>query len=131
MVDRRATVLQQSLASFIVGRSTTCCIADVLRCPILLSSGLLLGSCYLVEGMMVKICWATSNVEGFMKFMKFVELAASNMLAITNLAICVNLALIVWVSEDQSETADIQTTMNGLQRERSPSYHTQAAFHGF
>lgn len=52
---------------------------------------------YVVEDMMVTVCWTGSNVEGFVKTIKFLELAASNMLAITNLAICVNLALIIMV----------------------------------
>ncbi|CAM9229600.1 unnamed protein product [Scytosiphon promiscuus] len=58
-------------------------------------SGLLIGLCFCVEDMMLSVCWAGSDVEGFVKTLKFVELAASNMLAITNLAICVNLALII------------------------------------
>lgn len=47
---------------------------------------------------MVLVCWAGSNVTGFIKALKFLELVASNMLAITNLAICANLALVVMVS---------------------------------
>ena len=51
---------------------------------------------------MVTVCWTGSHLEGFIKAIKFIELAASNMLAITNLAICVNLALIVSVSNQCS-----------------------------
>ena len=64
-------------------------------------SGLVLGLGYLVEDMMVTVCWVRNHLEGWMKFVKFVELAAGYMLAITNLAICVNLALIIWVSNRQ------------------------------
>ena len=38
-----------------------------------------------------------SNLVTIIKSLKFVELVSSNMLAFTNLAICVNLALIVYV----------------------------------
>ncbi|CAM9229677.1 unnamed protein product [Scytosiphon promiscuus] len=58
-------------------------------------SGLIIGICYVIEDMMVTVCWTGSNLEVFIKILKFVELAASNMLAITNLAICMNIALIV------------------------------------
>ena len=61
-------------------------------------SGLVLELGFLVENMMVTLCWAQKNVEGLIRAIKFVELAASNMLAITNLAICINLAAIVLVS---------------------------------
>ena len=47
---------------------------------------------------MVTNCWTGSGVEGFVKALKFVELSAINMFAITNLAICVNLALVISVS---------------------------------
>ncbi|CAN0194386.1 unnamed protein product [Ectocarpus sp. 12 AP-2014] len=47
------------------------------------------------EATMVFVCWAGSNVTGFIKALKFLELVASNMLAITNLAICANLALVI------------------------------------
>ena len=53
---------------------------------------------FLVENMMVTLCWVKNNVGGLVKAIKFMELAAGNMLAITNLAICINLALIVLVS---------------------------------
>ena len=61
-------------------------------------SGLVLELGVLVENMMVTLCWVQSNVEGLVKTLKFMEVAAGNMLAITNLAICINLALIVLVS---------------------------------
>ncbi|CAM9976969.1 unnamed protein product [Pylaiella littoralis] len=44
---------------------------------------------------MVSVCWTSDNLTGLFKILTFLELAAANMLAITNLAICVNLALIV------------------------------------
>lgn len=46
---------------------------------------------------MIAVCWAGENLEGLLKFLTFIELASANMFAITNLAICVNLALIVMV----------------------------------
>lgn len=73
------------------------------KTTVLRYSGLVLGLGYVVEDMMVTVCWTSSNLEGFIKFLKYVELAASNMLAITNLAICVNLALIVSVSSNNCE----------------------------
>ena len=57
---------------------------------------------YLVEDLMVTNCWTGSGVEGFVKALKFFELSAINMFAVTNLAICVNLALIISVSTDTS-----------------------------
>ena len=54
---------------------------------------------YLIESMMISVCWAERDLEGYIKTLKFVQFAASHMLAITNLAICVNLALIVSVSQ--------------------------------
>lgn len=67
-------------------------------------SGLLMEIGYVVEDMMVTACWTARSLEGFIKFVKYIQLAASNMLAITNLAICVNLALIVMVSYDRHRT---------------------------
>lgn len=43
-------------------------------------------------------CWFDPGLVNFVKFIKFMELAGGNMLAATNVAICVNLALIVHVS---------------------------------
>lgn len=54
-------------------------------------------ACLVLE-QMVLICEISANLTGFVKFMKFVELATGNMLAVTNVAVCVNLALIVRVS---------------------------------
>ena len=48
---------------------------------------------------MVFLCWTNSGDLKFVKAMKFVELVAGNMLAVTNVAICVNLALVVSVSD--------------------------------
>lgn len=64
-------------------------------------SGLVAGLGSLVEDAMVTLCWTGSSVEPFMKALKFIELAASNMFAITNLAICINLALVVSVGKDK------------------------------
>ena len=47
--------------------------------------------------LMVSACWTGTEVENVVKTFKFLELTGSNMLAVTNLAICVNLALIVSV----------------------------------
>ncbi|CAN0278088.1 unnamed protein product [Ectocarpus sp. 6 AP-2014] len=58
-------------------------------------SGLLHQLFIQTEATMVLVCWAGSNVTGFVKALKFLELVASNMLAITNLAICANLALVI------------------------------------
>eukprot|EP00903_Cladosiphon_okamuranus_P017796 g16379.t1 len=58
-------------------------------------SGLVAGMGVIVESAMVHLCWSASDVEGFIKTLKFIELSASNMYAVTNLAICVNLALVV------------------------------------
>eukprot|EP00752_Nemacystus_decipiens_P005592 g5061.t1 len=58
-------------------------------------SGIVLSLILVVEHAMVTLCWADRNVESFIKTMYFVKLTASNMLAITNLAVCINLTLIV------------------------------------
>eukprot|EP00752_Nemacystus_decipiens_P002663 g2491.t1 len=58
-------------------------------------SGLVAGLGVIVESAMVALCWTGSEVEGLIKTLKLIELSASNMYAITNLAICINLALIV------------------------------------
>lgn len=52
---------------------------------------------YLVEDAMVTVCWTDSNLVGFVKALKYIELSAFNLFAVTNLAICVNLALVVMV----------------------------------
>lgn len=46
---------------------------------------------------MVSVCWAGESLIELVKALKFLELASSNLLAITNLAICANLALIIMV----------------------------------
>ncbi|CAM9423955.1 unnamed protein product, partial [Hapterophycus canaliculatus] len=58
-------------------------------------SGLIIGLCFVVEDMMVTVCWTGRELEGFIKALKFIEMSSSKMLAITNLVICTNLALIV------------------------------------
>ena len=62
-------------------------------------SGLLHQLAQLVLAQMVFLCWTTSSDLKFVKAMKFVELVSGNMLAVTNVAICVNLALVVSVSD--------------------------------
>ncbi|CAB1120866.1 unnamed protein product [Ectocarpus sp. CCAP 1310/34] len=58
---------------------------------------------------MISVCWAGESLATFIKTLKFLELFASNMLAITNLAICVNLALIVLSRRPQSHVRSIST----------------------
>ena len=50
-----------------------------------------------VQGEMMRFCWIRFNLIGIIKSIKFIEVVASNMLAVTNLAICINLALIIYV----------------------------------
>ncbi|CAM9897288.1 unnamed protein product [Scytosiphon promiscuus] len=58
-------------------------------------SGLLHQLAQVILADMVLLCWTQSNALRFVQAMKFVELVAGNMQAVTNLAICVNLALVV------------------------------------
>ncbi|CAN0049687.1 unnamed protein product [Ectocarpus sp. 13 AM-2016] len=58
-------------------------------------SGLLHQLIFMTEATMISVCWAGDSLTALIKTLKFFELASSNMLAITNLAICINLALIV------------------------------------
>ena len=51
----------------------------------------------LISGTMVYVCWVDKQQLPYIWILKFIEQTATNMLAITNLAICVNLALIVLV----------------------------------
>lgn len=62
------------------------------------NSGLLHLTCGLVMAQMTLNCWTDEKFEPFIKGVSFLQLTASNLVAITNLAICVNLALIVHVS---------------------------------
>ena len=64
-------------------------------------SGVVMSVGFAIDNMMVTVCWIDSTAEGFIKTLKFIELTASNMLAITNLAICANLALIISVSAQE------------------------------
>ncbi|CAM9367049.1 unnamed protein product, partial [Hapterophycus canaliculatus] len=64
------------------------------------SSGLLHMLAFMAETTMISVCWAGDNLIGLIKVFKFLELASSNMLAVTNLAICVNLALIIMRAQD-------------------------------
>ena len=45
----------------------------------------------------MRFCWIRSDLVIVIKSIKFVELASCNMLAFTNLTICINLALIIYV----------------------------------
>lgn len=47
---------------------------------------------------MISVCWTGANLLKLIKTFKFLELVSVNMLAMTNLAICMNLALVVMVS---------------------------------
>lgn len=74
-------------------------ISDLLYCSTV-HSGMVMCLGYAVDDLMVTVCWISNNVKGLIKTLKFIEHSASSMLAITNLAICINLALIVLVSND-------------------------------
>lgn len=65
------------------------------------NSGLLHQLAFMAEATMISVCWTGESLVGLVKTFKFVELAAGHMLAITNLAVCVNLALVIMVSEHQ------------------------------
>eukprot|EP00903_Cladosiphon_okamuranus_P012715 g11887.t1 len=58
-------------------------------------AGLLHQLAFMAEATMISVCWTAGNLDGLIKAFKFLELAAGHMLAITNLAICVNLALVI------------------------------------
>lgn len=47
---------------------------------------------------MVFLCWSKFEAEFLIRTLKFVQLVGSNMVAVSNLAICVNFALVVAVS---------------------------------
>lgn len=44
------------------------------------------------------LCWGKTELVPVMKACKFIGLLGGNMLAVTNMAICVNLAIIVYAS---------------------------------
>ncbi|CAM9229526.1 unnamed protein product [Scytosiphon promiscuus] len=77
-------------------------------------SGLVMGIGYVVEDMMVTVCWTGSNLMGLIKAIKFIELAAGNMLAITNLAICVNLALVIMSHRTATRVKSMSTPIHLL-----------------
>lgn len=52
----------------------------------------------IVASQMVLNCWVGKDLVPLIKALKFVELAGSNLVAVTNLAICANLAFIMHVS---------------------------------
>lgn len=54
----------------------------------------------LVLAQLVVDCFVGAGVLNLVRTMKFAELAGANMLALTNVAICVNLALIVHVRKN-------------------------------
>ncbi|CAM9379811.1 unnamed protein product [Ectocarpus fasciculatus] len=58
-------------------------------------SGLLYELMIMAQATMISVCWVGTHLEGFIKALKFLEQASSNMLAVTNLAVCINLALVV------------------------------------
>lgn len=58
-----------------------------------------------ISGTMVYVCWVNEADIPIIWILKFIEQTATNMLAVTNLGICVNLALIVSVSACQSPFA--------------------------
>lgn len=66
--------------------------------PSLRTSGLLYQLLILMQATMISVCWTGANLIKLIKTFKFLELASVNMLAMTNLAICMNLALVVMVS---------------------------------
>ncbi|CAM9965227.1 unnamed protein product, partial [Ectocarpus sp. 4 AP-2014] len=54
-----------------------------------------------MQATMISVCWTGANLIKLIKTFKFLELASVNMLAMTNLAICINLALVVMSHGDQ------------------------------
>ncbi|CAB1104991.1 unnamed protein product [Ectocarpus sp. CCAP 1310/34] len=68
------------------------------------SCGLLYQLLILMQATMISVCWAGANLIKLIKTFKFLELASVNMLATTNLAICINLALVV-MSESINNTS--------------------------
>lgn len=60
-------------------------------------SGLVHQLSEMVLAEMVLLCWARSSALRYIQALKFLELMGGNLLAITNVAICVNLALVVSV----------------------------------
>ena len=52
----------------------------------------------IVLAQLVLNCWVGEELLNLIKAIKFLELAGSNLVAVTNLAICANLGLIVHVS---------------------------------
>ncbi|CAN0303805.1 unnamed protein product [Ectocarpus sp. 12 AP-2014] len=73
------------------------------------SSGMLYQFLILIQHTMISVCWAGGNLLNLIKFFKFLELASANMLAITNLAICVNLALVVMSHRTLSRVSSLSS----------------------
>ncbi|CAM9834239.1 unnamed protein product [Ectocarpus fasciculatus] len=72
-------------------------------------SGALYQFLILMQATMISVCWAGGNLLNLIKFLKFLELASANMLAITNLAICVNLALVVMSHRTLSRVSSLSS----------------------
>lgn len=51
-------------------------------------------------------CWISDDLLSLIKALKFLELAGSNLVAVTNLVICVNLGLIVHVNINCTNVKD-------------------------
>lgn len=77
--------------------------------PVLNFSGLLFQVSQVISGTMLYVCWANKENLWMIQTLKYIEMTAVNMLAVTNLAICINFALVVLVSEKQMSTADLGT----------------------
>lgn len=92
----------------------------LLTCP---HSGLVHLLAGMVVEQMVLLCFLEARYLNFLKFVKFLELLGGNMLATTNLAICINLALIVRVSLDSDcEEGQLGCTVAWcLSRRRDPT----------
>lgn len=71
---------------------------DYYQCVIYNNSGLMTGALVSAEDILITLCKFQSKYTGTIKTVKYLERVASTMLAVTNLAICINLALIVSVS---------------------------------
>lgn len=58
-------------------------------------SGLLFQVSQVISGTMLYVCWANKENLWMIQTLKYIEMTAVNMLAVTNLAICINFALVV------------------------------------
>lgn len=62
-------------------------------------SGLSFQLLVILQGTMISVYWTGANLANLIKAITFLELTSKNVLVLTNLAICINLALIAMVSE--------------------------------